>query len=234
MDPAVPRVMIVRNPYSRLLSAYLDKLASQHKHDPSNLLGKHKGQVAAAPRNWRGCNVSAARAAPLANFDCFARLVIRKHAEDPRSVNAHFAPQADKCQWESGYDFYLPVEQMDKWYMPLARALRLVDMLASGWNSTHGDWANHSSQCFYSPPGVSCADFHAGRAASRPDAEGARPESFHATGSDAQLGRYFGDGALRQAWGAFASRDLSAFRYPRWEAGVEAAAYLKLLASRGQ
>ena len=152
------------------------------------------------------------------------------------------------------------VEQMERWYLPFVRALGLETTVAHGWGpTTH--WWKGGRECFYAPPNVSCAVFHATvpaaaattathmAAAAAPvqdsiSEEGAAgagsthqaapwmPASFHATGTDGLLGQFY-TAETADAVNRYAERDLSEFGYPRWE-GTDAPAYIRRLQSMSE
>lgn len=108
--------MWVRNPYTRLLSGFLEKLSGGKWHH-RNVVA-HGGPYESTPEG----------------FESFVeRLVyMRDHGI---AVNNHFAPLAERCGIDSGmqYDLYLRVEEIDMWYAEVVDFLGLREAVKSGW-----------------------------------------------------------------------------------------------------
>jgi hypothetical protein len=205
-DRAVRRYMMVRNPYSRLLSGYLDKAVLQK-------------DVKHSKKFWpRGFDPADAGRRPVAGFASFVHLVTSQPADEP--LNAHFSLLTTKCHWEGGYDYVLPVEQMEAWYPPLVRALGLVEALSSGWNLTTRFWRG-GRECFYAPRGRSCGWVREGADTAAPGGAAHAPATFHATNANEALDKYYTQ-ALAAAVTRWARDDLAAFGYRAWD-GVDGA-----------
>ena len=193
--------MMVRNPYSRLLSAYMDKCILQGESycpiDPK----------VAANDSISGFATVVARVTQSKNFqNGHFRLLVQSH-----------------CGIRSGYDYYLPIEQMQYWYRPFVDALGINTVVKWGWNlTTH--WWRHSEECFYHPPGQDCD----GTQSKALDAYA--PRSFHATGSDGQLDAYYTP-HLAQMVTKWALPDLLEFGYRPWS-GTGGDAYLGSISRR--
>lgn len=199
---AIPRFMMVRNPYSRLLSAFLDKCMINQSSGSCPI----RQEVAARD--------------PIGGFATVVGMVV--HSKKP--LNAHFGLLSrSRCELASGYDYYLPIEQMQYWYGPFVDALGINTVVRWGWNlTTH--WWQHSEECFYHPPGQDCNGTHS-------NALGAdEPASFHATGSDAHLDAYYTpELALKVT--KWALPDLLEFGYRPWS-GTGGDAYLGSISRR--
>ena len=198
---AIPRFMVVRNPYSRLLSAYLDKCIIQG--------------VKLCPVNH-----TLAREDPIRLF----ATVVEQAVQSKKGLNDHFSLLVQShCGLLSGYDYYLPIEQMQYWYGPFVDALGIQSVVRWGWNlTTH--WWRHSEECFYHPPGQDCN----GAQSNAFDADA--PATFHATGSDAHLDAYY-NSDLAMKVTKWALPDLLEFGYRPWS-GTDGDAYLGSISRR--
>ncbi len=191
---------MVRNPYSRLLSAYMDKCILEQSICPIN-------PKVAANDSIRGFAALVAMATqPKKQLNDHFRLLIHSH-----------------CAVRSGYDYYLPIEQMQYWYGPFFDALGINTVVRRGWNlTTH--WWRHSEECFYRPPGQDCDG-------TQSNASGAEaPATFHTTGSDAHLDAYYTPD-LAQTVTKWALPDLLEFGYRPW-GGTGGDAYLGSISRR--
>ena len=207
-----PRFLLIRNPYSRLLSGFLDKclLQSEQRLFP----------------NTFNCTATLDKLGPIAAFAEFVEIAM-PDGSGPTSVkflNPHFSPQVDHCSIRAGYDFYLPVEQMPSWYAPFVAVLGLEQVARSGWNVTTKWWSGADQECFYTLPGRRCDG-----SLTDDGGEQQRPASFHATSSNAQLGKYYTPRLARLVTAQF-SADLEQLRYPEWD-GIDASAYLARVSS---
>mmetsp|Transcript_10502 Transcript_10502/g.15785 ORF Transcript_10502/g.15785 Transcript_10502/m.15785 type:complete len:294 (-) Transcript_10502:569-1450(-) len=137
LNPNIPRIMFTREPYSRALSGYIDKVVDSDEH-PFNF---HPG----LPRT--------------ASFIEFTQ-----YLSERKSINEHFLPLTERCMLPMGmrYDYYLKIETMPHWYEALIDLLELVDETSSGWDytsywrpATNGETPE---KCFYTPPGKTCKD----------------------------------------------------------------------------
>ena len=209
-DVAVPRFMMVRNPYSRLLSGFMDKC-----------VGQPERALALLPSGFAG-DVCASISDPVRAFPAFVAAVID---EDPGRLNGHFSLLSEHCHVDAGYDYYLPTEQMVHWYEPFVAALDLGETVRTGWNVSTKWWHNDGSECFYHPPGLGCDGAPLSTAGAGPLAMG----SFHATGSDARLGEFYTP-ELARAVSEWAKADLEEFGYPAWD-GVDGAGYLRRISA---
>ena len=94
------RIVLVRNPYDRLLSAYLDKMVLQRK-------------ARLAPGGFE----------PGGSFESFLGNLTRL---DPDEVDIHYRPMSLQCGMPAlSYDYVLRVEEMAAWYEPFVRLLGL-------------------------------------------------------------------------------------------------------------
>ena len=168
-DSSIPRIMLVRNPYSRILSGYLDKVdAANFTANPLQRRQFFKGFKSKS-----------------GGFPAFAKYVKEVHERDihPNNtkrafLNDHYALQSDKCFIPQGmrFDYYLKIEHISLWYPFLISLLGLQKAASSGWNFTtswrpaainnsnknasdlHRVLSPSPQSCFYTAPGQSCED----------------------------------------------------------------------------
>merc|ERR1719181_322973 len=214
-DVAVPRFMMVRNPYSRLLSGFMDKCVGT---------ASDKLHVGLLPSGFAG-HVCASIDDPVRAFPAFVAAVID---EDPDRLNGHFSLLSEHCHVDAGYDYYLPTEQTVHWYEPFVAALDLGEAVRTGWDLSTQWWRNDGSKCFYHPPGLRCDGAPLGTVR----AGALSGDSFHATGSDARLGEFYTP-ELARAVSEWAKADLEEFGYPAWD-GVDGAGYLRRISTPGR
>jgi hypothetical protein len=110
------RFIFVRNPYSRLLSGFLDKGV----HWVSRMKSDYSGPYKATP----------------ADFKRFIRVLLARRNRGGR-IDPHFELLSAACGIREGfqYNFYLKVEEMDVWYADFISLLGLGDAAATGWSS---------------------------------------------------------------------------------------------------
>lgn len=124
----VPSFIVGRNPYVRLLSGFLDKMA--HNPDVADTythaaVNKHLGLPAAA--RW---------APNPGSFHSFVRTLARR---DVAAADPHFRPVVAACATTFRFDYYLPLEDIHRWLPCWADGLALRGWLESGWAETpHG------------------------------------------------------------------------------------------------
>lgn len=135
-DRTVPRIMITRNPYSKIFSAYNDKKAHEDLNDylPDYDL---TGNFTFLPEylSWR--------------------------LENGAQIDDHFRPLSTLCCIPDGfrYDYYLPLEELDLWYPGFLRLLGLEEDAATGWDRVRSATEGHvKSTCgaHYSSPVLEC------------------------------------------------------------------------------
>ena len=182
-----PAYMIVRNPFTRLLSGFLDKVEGS---DP-------------APRHWPSGFTGAG------GFGAFVRAVV---AEPAASLDKHFALQSAQCGLDAGMRYeVLRLEEEDAWYAALACRLQLQHAVASGWELP-SDYHHGGARCFHEVGGCGCAlecDATAGpTAASRSCGPTAPPH----TATDRLLPQYY-DAASVRLVADWARRDFELFGY---------------------
>ena len=115
-DPRVPRITIVRNPFARLLSGYLDKMvvnstAPSYKQSVGYKLWEFERMKPG--HGWFSMGD---------NFSRFVQAVVNS----PK-VNRHFELQSQHCALPNGllWDYALHLEDAAAWYTPFVRLLQL-------------------------------------------------------------------------------------------------------------
>lgn len=125
-NKTIPRIMLVRNPYSRLLSGFLDKVNVTNANQRRMFFKGFKDKSGA--------------------FATFAKYVRGVHERDIEPTNRkapflndHYMLQSDKCFIPSGirYDYVLKVEHTAIWYPFLINLLGLQKAASTGWNFTN-------------------------------------------------------------------------------------------------
>ena len=129
-DSTIPRFMFVRNPFSRVISGWTDKTDQDYYATFNRSMG----------------------------FEKFVYHLRDNRFSLHREVNDHFYPLVNKCLQFGGitYDYFLKVEQMDYWYGPFIRKLKLEGVVSSGWEEYHaahrGDSSRSASICLPEKP----------------------------------------------------------------------------------
>lgn len=139
-DKSVPRIMIIREPYGRLLSGYLDKIENRSY------------SVSYTPNYPYLYNKST-------GFDGFVKLLSLASKYSYKGINRHFLPQSNKCFLDNNkfsYDYYLKMEHTDGWYEPIIQLLGLEDDVSTGWNFTTNWNPSGKSICFHHSLNKTC------------------------------------------------------------------------------
>jgi hypothetical protein len=103
-EPDRSRFMLVRNPYSRLLSGFLDKACH-----PVGILNPQN-------RQWRRADTILGHGGPYEEtpeeFGRFIANLIKMKRASARRINGHFLPLSNRCGLDAGvqYNFFLRVE----------------------------------------------------------------------------------------------------------------------------
>ena len=212
-DNATVRIMMVRDPYARLLSAFLDKVPPSAHHLR---------------------RVPTMQPTP-ANFVHFVESYLLPHRPP---ADWHFALQSDHCGLRAGgdYDYYLKLEEMHLWYEPFVRAMGLEDAVSSGWNVTTPYWNGTASvPCFYTTPGRTCEEMlrpNGGvrsdeRSDTRSDEQWRQRQppnvtagrASHSRGTADLLTTYYSNRTLVERITAYVMPDLMRFGYRPWVLG---------------
>jgi hypothetical protein len=115
--------MLVRNPYARLLSGFLDKAVDIFPKD---------GGFANDMKSEYGAPYSATPP----EFKRFVGVLLRRRQEG-KPINSHFSPQVEQCGVSDGmqYDMFLKVEDTATWYADFIALMDLQDTVRTGWGS---------------------------------------------------------------------------------------------------
>eukprot|EP01023_Acetabularia_acetabulum_P007713 TRINITY_DN1338_c0_g1_i1.p1 TRINITY_DN1338_c0_g1~~TRINITY_DN1338_c0_g1_i1.p1 ORF type:complete len:342 (-),score=19.13 TRINITY_DN1338_c0_g1_i1:2080-3105(-) len=133
-DPAIPRIVIVRDPYTRFLSAYNDKIRKQNVNDELGFDIHNR-----------------------ASFDEFVERIYSIRKQKNRGVtagnyglNAHFAQQVESSMVSFGmrYNYVLKLEEIGNWFSCFMDLVNIREEMMHGWP---GD-----DQCFLSTPAAPC------------------------------------------------------------------------------
>eukprot|EP00873_Tetraselmis_striata_P015174 jgi/Tetstr1/435438/TSEL_024344.t1 len=139
--PSNLRFLWLRNPYSRLLSGFLDEGVARARQYDNGMMGY---------------------GAPFEPFSSeFLRFVkaLTAMRADGLPLDKHLKPQAEQCGLPDGmqYDFYLKVEDIHVWYPDLVSLLGLEDVVSHGWDhASEPTVPEGTPPCFYPLPGKTC------------------------------------------------------------------------------
>ena len=194
-DPSTASVTIVRDPYARLLSAFLDKVppAPHHlKHVPT-------------------------MPATVDNFQRFVETYILSSSGQP--VDPHFQLQTQLCK--GNFVYHLKLEDMPFWYEPFIQLLGFEDAVASGWNVSTPYWRGSSSPCFYTVPGKSCDQMFAARdnigdQLLSMQSGNANGKSSHSRNTSRMLRMYYANRSFTERVTSFLMPDLAQYGYTPW------------------
>jgi hypothetical protein len=210
-DAKTLRIMLVRSPYTRLLSGFLDKITR-------HVGGSGITEVPLMSRSPDG-------------FAQFATQWLFPEAVRSHEFQNHFGLQADYCKLDAPithYDYYLKIEEMADWYAPLLRVLELEEAARSGWNQTTSYWRGRDDHpCFYTARDRRCEEMLPRLSSASEDANeqaptlntastsAARVDRGHSTGAADQLAYYF-NSTIAQLATRWFERDLKKFGYRAW------------------
>jgi len=158
-DGRHPRFLFVRSPFNRVLSGYLNKIAtSDHnvtylytRGPPAQRYPIHFDELGPTPKD-------------------FATFVMDLWGHVGRygwqTVNGHFQPISEGCGIQNGfeYDFILKSEEIESWYPDLVRMLGLQPSVLNEWlslDSAEGSTKPHTwmeEDCFFHGTGERCSD----------------------------------------------------------------------------
>lgn len=226
------RFMWLRNPYSRLLSGFLDKGVQEFTF--VNMAG-YEYPFEPTPDG----------------FKLFLESLLDMRRKG-LPINPHFKPQSELCGIPFGmqYDFYLKVEDIHLWYPDLISLLGLRDTVYSGWGyASNSQLPEDTPDCFYPLPGKSCemtdliiehhseykageseSPFGSGEAHSHgkdgPLPGGSTQQAWmtsattkHAHGADTHMQEFYSSQYVVKMATDFLRNDLERFDYPELECG---------------
>lgn len=194
-NTGVPRIRLIRNPYARLLSAYLDKLTLNNHSTGFD----HWVLRRVKPPGFRVGD----------SFNRFLELVTG--APDVSRLNEHFRLQHDACVLPNGssWDYELKVEEMSSWYAPVLQMLGLEDTACTGWTHKLGQ------ECFFRPPGRDCnGTAISSNYAGAFGGNGGRLNHVHNRGATSKLADFFTNATLTEVTTRWVHADLVRFGYP--------------------
>ena len=128
-SPRYPRIMVTRNPYARLLSAYLDKCIHQAHKMPSHFPEMSDYNWTATPEDF------------VVFVDRLHALLNRYRATGHEAFNAHFWPISEKAPGWLGcgvphgfqYDYVLKLEEEGTWFAEMLALTGMSEVAAWGW-----------------------------------------------------------------------------------------------------
>eukprot|EP00192_Tetraselmis_astigmatica_P018922 CAMPEP_0117649144 /NCGR_PEP_ID=MMETSP0804-20121206/807_1 /TAXON_ID=1074897 /ORGANISM="Tetraselmis astigmatica, Strain CCMP880" /LENGTH=246 /DNA_ID=CAMNT_0005454845 /DNA_START=43 /DNA_END=783 /DNA_ORIENTATION=- len=225
ISPSRPRLIVVRNPYARLLSAFLDKALCQGRCLEEERLALFKKlpivNLGKTPKDEKE------------EFELFVHRLFelyqqrKKYAEhlgipfDFPINNGHFRPITSMCLWQYGfrYDYVLKMEWTDNWWADFLDFTDMAESAATGWDqkSVH-NMAAEGEACFYHPAGMSCSDVPGLRQTCGEERCKVDTQEVQKTGTSAQskLQQYYTP-RLAAMVSAMYAEDLSDLGYPVWD-----------------
>lgn len=234
-NPFVPRVLITRNPYIRLLSGYIDKV-------------KYQQDISLLPPGITLNDTFETFVDKIITYETSQTKVeinqtysfVTYFSDKPHEINFndHFRLMSQSCMIPQGmtYDYILPLEQMDKWYEPLVRGFKLEDFVQQGWNITTQEYQGNENQpCFYVSQGKTCETMFDSNSNST-QKQAPKPSNeilpqghtHHAHNTVQLLGTYYANIAFRAKVTEWIKPDLLQFHYPIWN-NESAEEYLSML-----
>uniref|UniRef100_A0A7S1SLL3 Sulfotransferase n=1 Tax=Tetraselmis chuii TaxID=63592 RepID=A0A7S1SLL3_9CHLO len=206
------RVMFVRNPYTRLLSGFLDKGVLWGTVYP--IKPGHREPYSATP----------------AEFKRFIQALIARR-DAGMEMDMHFELQSRLCGGSAGYqyNFYLKVEEIDVWYVDFVSLLGIGHTAARGWKQ----YTTDGYACFFALRGKTCDEtseiirnHYANPVDVSPNAENSGEPSWaltktshHAQGANRQISTYYADVETLELATGYLMQDIRRFGYPILRAG---------------
>eukprot|EP00933_Yihiella_yeosuensis_P018019 TRINITY_DN14957_c0_g1_i1.p1 TRINITY_DN14957_c0_g1~~TRINITY_DN14957_c0_g1_i1.p1 ORF type:complete len:314 (+),score=46.47 TRINITY_DN14957_c0_g1_i1:102-1043(+) len=191
--------MLARNPYTRLLSLYLQKAANRCS---SGNLGCGD-QYAQAHLGYRGSETL--------SFEAFVDVVAQRSFEsrgDPCLIEKHLCSQVSGCAFGVHQLLILKLERQKDWFVNFAANLGLDNSKLFG-----NDWLQISGKpCFYTPTG-NCSDMF-----TTPLSGSKRStvvDNVHGTGAEAQLLQHYNPRTAALVFELY-KEDFAALGYEKW------------------
>ena len=207
---ATVRLILVRNPFERILSYYLDKVVASCNHGPRPQLHCSKSGY------WpRGLKLNA-------SFGETVAMIAQPGAEPNSLLSAlHYAPIASsytRCVHSQPRHRVLKLEYMDRWYASLVAELGLQSAVASGWRTPGG--------CFF-VPGHSAGGCRTAleppppldRLSGSTSSRSVISSAGHSKGAHDKMAAHYTPEIARVV-AAHWREDLLAFDYPEWDGDV--------------
>jgi hypothetical protein len=202
-DASVPRFIVVRNPYSRMLFGYLSE-------------------------NHRDLNAFQVDDMQRKKFHNFVtQMILYQKSLNTHHYGNHFNLQSNMCHLKFGmtYDYFLKIEQFDEWYESFVIALDLVNETRTGWDMETQHYKS-SKKCFYTTPQKTCDTMFESNAPTVTGISSEYEELFENLGhSDSKFFSLFTTVVTKELTD-WVKPDLDLFHYPAWD-GIDATSYLK-------
>jgi hypothetical protein len=191
-DPSILQYTLVRHPITRLLSAYLDKVAHRNPADRKKYASGYNHKT---------------------GFDGFIKWVTA-HASDDLKLNPHFRLQSEGCGIPDGVQYrVLRTEEIGRWYREVVCRLGLVEAVSDGFPDCF--LKTRDCGCTVTCGGPSCNESHFGTYAGVTEFT-----SYHFRNATEQIEEYYTH-ETAQLVNVWASADLAAFRYKPWLPGQD-------------
>lgn len=222
-DSAVPKFIIGRHPYTRVLSGFLDKMTWTQSHGKDwhtlqhvNLqLGREEAELFDATQD---------------GFRDFL-IMLSKLVLAGTPANEHFEPMVNVCDVASvRYHYFLRLEDMPTWFPCLRAGLKIGRFSDTGWDHSrkfHSDWySEYNEKCWWSPKGMSCPVYaemsqsllQGSISEITVDTVGGHEHDIHATSADAK-------------WRDFYTQELADMVYQMYKTDFDLFGYSRQLSS---
>jgi len=233
LDDSIPRIMFIRDPYSRLLSAYLDLIKN---HSYNSIYNYLPGTTYDKSSGFGGF------------VDILLGQYSKSYKDAWKNINSHFLPQAHKCYLSNNkfsYDYHLKVEHTDQWFESVIRILGLQEEVSTGWGFSNKWHPNNDHRtCFYHPSDMACEDMERMLNANLSMDSGRHLHMNHhiehqsniysdtgghnkGAGTVEMLDQYYNEAIAFNA-SLLVQADLQMFRYPTWN-GLNASKHVASL-----
>lgn len=228
-ETAVPKFVIGRHPYTRVLSGFLDKMTWTESHGKDwDTVRKVNLQLSKDTEFSR--DAADLFEATIEGFHEFLLMLSRKVlAGIP--INEHFEPVVSVCDAESvEYHYFLRLEDMATWFPCLRAGLGIGRFTDHGWDHSRkfkSDWySERNDGCWWAPKGMSCQDFAQASAdllqgsisQISVDDVGGHEHDIHATSADSK-------------WKEFYNQDIADLVYEMYKTDFELFGYSRELTS---